>query len=174
MKNLVNDYLDLIRNAQRSHRAAGDTAGAVAAYDRLFGEMLTKFTSANETERSFVRSAMTREGSGLLLGAAEGAATWSIREKDASRLRGGLAALLIENLKEDFRETLIGLALLHNSARKLKVDFEELYRDVRHFGTIEACELFEQYFAEGGKTLHEMGYQESVNDAGEFCYSSGW
>ena len=136
--------------------------------------MLTKFESAKETERLFVRSTMTREGSGLLLGAAEGAAMWAIRERDASRLRRGLAALLIENLKEDFRETLIGLTLLHNSARKLKLDLEGLYGEVRHFGTAEACELFDKYFTEGGKTLDEMGYQETVNDAGEFCYSRGW
>ena len=174
MESLINDYLMRIRSAQRSHRASGNTTGAVAAYDELLGEMLSEFETASNGEREAIQAAMSRESSGLLLGAAEGAATWAVRENNPERLKVGLAALLIENLKEDYRETLIGLTLLHNAARKLSTDLEAKYNDVRHFGARKATELFDSYFAEGGKTLDEMGYQESVDDKGEFSYSRGW
>lgn len=174
LESLITDYLRQIRSVQRTHRAAGDTAGAVAAYDQLIGEMLIKFGKATELEREGIRSAMTREGSGFLLGAAEGAATWAIRENDGSRIRIGLASLLIENLKEDYRETLIGLTLLHNTSRRLATDLKQCYADVRHLGTSEGIALFDSYFDAGGKTLDEMGYHETVNKDGDFCYSRGW
>ena len=85
-----------------------------------------------------------------------------------------LASLLIENPNEDYQETLIGLALLHNSARKLSTDSEAKYNDVRHFGAPVAVAFFDSYFAEGGKTLAEMGYQETVDDNGQFSISRGW
>ncbi len=174
MENLVNDCVKQIRAAQRSHRASGNTVGAVAAYDKLLDEMLSEFEAASDDERKAIQAAMSREGSGLLLGAAEGSAMWAVRENNPERLKVGLASLLVENLKEDYRETLIGLTLLHNTARKLSTDLEAKYNDVRHFGAPEAIELFDSCFLEGGKTLDEMGYQECVDDNGEFIYARGW
>lgn len=174
MENLVNQYFEIIRAAQRRHRAGGDIRGAVSAYDQLLSELLVKFELASESDREAIRSSMSRESCGLLLGAAEGAATWAVREGNTERLRIGLAALLMENLKEDYRESLICLTLMDHTARKLSSSLQGFYKDVRHFGASKGLELFDSYFSEGGKTLDQMGYCESWNDAGEFRYLRTW
>lgn len=174
MENLVDQYLKMIQAAQRRHRAAGDTRGAVSSYDQLLSELLAKFESASESDREAIRDSMSRESCGLLFGAAVDSATRAVREGNTERLRIGLAALLIENLKEDYRESLIKLTLLDHTARKLSSSLQGFYKDVRHFGASKGLELFDSYFSEGGKTLDQMGYCESSDDAGEFCYSRTW
>ncbi len=174
MDNLVDEYFRKIRAAQRKYRTLKATKAAVAAYDQLLDELLARFESASESERDAIRVSMSRESCGLLLGAAEGAATWAVREVNVERLRIGLAALLIENLREDSRESLIGLTLLDNSARKLSSDLRGFCEEVRQFGALEGSELFDLYFAEGGKSLDQIGCHESLDKAGEFCYSRTW
>jgi hypothetical protein len=174
MNNLIDNCLQEINVAQRKHRANGDKARAISCYYELLGKMLEQFENASALERQAIRLKMSREGSGLLLGAAEGSAELAVREHNPQRLQVGLAALLVENLKEDNRETIMALTLLYNAAKKLSTDLQALYNNVRHLGEPETLQLFDTYFAQGGKSLFEMGFYESINDAGEFCYSRNW
>jgi hypothetical protein len=54
----------------------------------------------------------------------------SVRKNDALLLRRGLVALAIENGGQDWRDTLPLLALMRNSAHRLRVNVAELFSGV--------------------------------------------
>lgn len=87
-------------------------------------------------------------------------------------MRDGLAALIIEGMREDFRETTRHLSLLHHSAGKLGVDLVEIYQSLRSHASPEVASLIEGWLREGTKDIGMMGYVESVLRDGRFTYAS--
>jgi hypothetical protein len=136
--------------------------------------MLDQIAGMNEQERGEISRDLSGEEWGLVFGIAESAALRSVRDNDPRKLRYGLLALLVEDLKEDYRESLISLTLLKRSAEKLRVELRDVFDQVKHVGSPRTRELFETYFAEGGKTLADMGYVETTDKDGEFTYKRAW
>ncbi len=78
----------------------------------------------------------------------------------------GILALLIENGRVDWRETIIELCLLNHSAAKIGFDLYEAYQNVRPFGSHEGVGVFDEYFEHGSRDIHAMGYEESSDEHG--------
>lgn len=169
---LVSDCLRKIESVRQQFR--GQPKEIRPRYRQLTEEMLKAFTQMSTQEREGLSSAISRDESGLLLGISRSAATASVAENDADRLYWGLLALVMENQKQDYRETLMELTLLDNSARKLGLQLEEVFEQVKEYALEATSELFETYFREGSRHLSAMGYVESVDKNGRFTYERTW
>jgi hypothetical protein len=131
--------------------------------------MLLNASSLDPKERIALMNQITRDESGLLFGIAMSAAIWSVRESAAGRLSFGLLALILENRREDWRETLMHLCVLNHSANKLGVDLSRTYLEVRKLATPETAALMDAYFQSGERDLAAMGYIE-FEDGDGFGY----
>ena len=172
MATLVTDCLKKVEEVRRQFRGQPDEIRP--RYRQLTEAMLVQFTQLVPEERLAFWSSLSREDSGLLLGITRSAATSSVEEQSADRLRWGLLAILAENQRIDYRETLIELTLLDNSARKLQVALEDIFASLKTYGTDETQALIESYFAEGDRSLRAMGYIEAKDKAGRFTYEQAW
>ena len=174
MGSIVSEYLRQIREKQRACRKANDAKGAIAAYYTLVSELLEKIEKMDDSDRASLSRSMTTEDTGLLFGAAQSAAERAVREHNPALLGIGVRALLAEDCKDDYRETLMMLTLLCNSARKLATSLEETYLRWRTLAREETQKIFDDYFFSGGSTLDAMGFIEATNERGEFAYKRTW
>lgn len=158
-----------VKHALKRAKEHGAQSEGRAQYRALTERMLDEVSHMPPAERIRVIEQLTRDESGLLFGIATSAAIWSVRESMPERLRYGLLALLFENQREDFRETLMRLCLLQHSADKLGVDLQKLFLDVQEFASPEMRTLFESYFDEGERDISAMGYEE-FDDGEGFGY----
>ena len=172
MATLVTECLKEVEKVRRLFRGQADEIRP--RYRQLTEAMLVRFTQLSPEDRLAFWNSLSREDSGLLLGIARSAATSSVEERNADRLRWGLLALLAENQRSGYRETLIELTLLDNSARKLRISLEDTFAPLKTYGTDETRALIESYFAEGDRRLAAMGYVEAKDKAGRFIYKQAW
>jgi hypothetical protein len=161
MKSLVSECLQEVLETYKLARANGDLRLGHQQYYILIKRMLDDIATREEHERVEIRQGLNDEEWGLVFGIASSMAELSVQDKDPQKLKYGILALLVEDMKEDYRESLIRLTLLNCSAEILGVDLREIFDQVKHIGTSRTRDLFEQYFAEGGKT-------------GDFTYKRAW
>lgn len=169
---LVSDCLREIETVRQQFR--GQPNEIRPRYRQLTEEMLKELTVMSKEERESLFSAMSRDESGLLLGISRSAATASVAESDGDRLYWGLLTLVMENQKQDYRETLMELTLLDNSARKLGLQLEDVFEQLKEYASEATRELFETYFREGSRHISAMGYVEAVDKNGRFTYERTW
>lgn len=172
MSTIVRDCLREIEGLRRQFRGQPDEIRP--RYRRLTEGMLVEFIELTPEQRVSFWNSVAREESGLLLGVARSAATSSVTEESPDRLRWGLLGLLAENQRQDFRETLIELTLLDNSARRLGGQLEEVFESVKPYASDEMRQLVESYFKEGDRHLTAMGYIETTDETGRFTYEQQW
>lgn len=157
---VISDYLYKIRALAREAKKAGRSGGAGSLGYALTTEMLRAALALSREDRSLMMRGLTREESGYLLGIAFSSAVDAVRERKAELLNEGLTAVILEDRKEDWRETLMMLCLLHNSAKKLGTDLRDIYATVKHYATEEMVQLIESYLDDGEKHVESMGYVE--------------
>ena len=173
-ESIVGTCLKEVRKSHRKTRRSGIQSFRVREYDRITQEMLNQFMDLPEATRREISENLTREESGLLLGIAMGAAIWSIREEDPRRLKFGLIALILENCAEDYRETLMMLCLLDNSAKKLGIQIDDYYSQLRSYASANIRELFDSYLKMSPRDISAMGFVEAEDESGGFTYKRTW
>lgn len=170
--NPVGQCLVDVQSSFREAKRRGDLEYGSRQYSALTEEMLQRVLQIDAAQRAELSKELSREERGLLLGIARSAAIWSVRENAPGQLAFGVIALAIENLR-DYRESLMHLSLLDNSARKLGADLEVIYKSIRPNVSREVAELFDTYFREGDRSIAAMGYEEVFED-GKFNYRRNW
>lgn len=149
--------------------SAGQSAAMIPA--AVLGQrMLHEAIELPEPSRLALMQNLTHEDSMLLLGIAQGEAVWAIRESAPGELRYGLIALIMEDRREDWRETLRHLCLLNHSAGKLGVSLETIYQDLKYLASPETARLMSGYFEGGERDIRAMGYKEDTCPDG-FVYT---
>lgn len=170
----ISDYFHIIKEAQQVAFNRNDKAGAERCYFEISDKMLREIMMLGNQERERVVESIGYIEAGFLLGLVMAAAIWSIRNSDPRRLQFGMLALIIENQRTDYRETLVRLSLLNNSAEKLGASLKSIYDNLSWTGTISMQSRINGFFAEGCKNISEMGYMEALDDCGNFTYQRTW
>jgi hypothetical protein len=150
-------------------RLGGDRRRPTQGYV-LSQQMLDQIANLAEVDRYEIMQNLSREESSFLHGIARGRAIKAVRESNHEDLRYGLVALIFENLREDWRETLVKLCLLNHSAEKLGVNLETIFQGLRHLAKPEMVRLIDDYFKEGERNIGAMGYKEDTSTDG-FTYT---
>jgi len=99
----------------------------------------------------------------------------AVREGKKRFVTLGLLALAIENCVFDWRDSMIALAALYDSAAKLDNDPEGLVRDIAVFAMKSAQDqLFYRFlgWAPEARQLAKFGMKEGRTPEGEFTYVS--
>lgn len=117
------------------------TGNAVALIEELdrFGEfagsdqiapVVTWFRSADSKQRAEALPHLTLSVCKCLLGFAFQCAEQAVRQTDPSLIELGLGALILENGKDDWRHSVIAMAVLYHSACRLDMDADEVFARV--------------------------------------------
>ncbi len=136
----------------------------------LAKRMLDAALRLPDPARQELMRGLTRDDSILLLAIAHGQAVWAVRESMPGELRYGLVALILEDRREDWRETLRHLCLLNHSAARLGVSLETIYQELKPLASPETARLFNGYFEGGERDIRAMGYKEDSTADG-FVYT---
>ncbi|MFI5380845.1 MAG: hypothetical protein ACHRHE_16220 [Tepidisphaerales bacterium] len=158
----------ILRNMAESSQGDQTTATVPAAV--LGKSMLDEALRLPDPARYALMRNLTHEDSILLLGIAQGEAVWAVRESMPGELRYGLIALILEDRREDWRETLRHLCLLNHSAGKLGVSLETVYQGLKHLASAETVRLINGFFEGGERDIRAMGYKEDTSADG-FVYT---
>jgi hypothetical protein len=141
------------------------------AYDLALAEACRRYAQGDERTRAAERRALDDEDLGILIGFAERAAVFGIRERGTAWLKDGLAAIAMLELGrvDDDRVVVISLGLLYHAARRVGASPEELFRDAAALAEPKTRRFISAYPArpESIKELHNAtGYEEIETDAG--------
>jgi len=95
----------------------------------------------------------------------------AVNEKSAEKIFLGVIALAIEDLKFDWRDTMIPLAALHNSALKLGLDPDEIFRRAAVLASDKMSEYLISFVnrPQNLKSLEAFMLEETEGVEG-FCY----
>lgn len=98
-------------------------------------------------------------------------ATFAVRERAPERVLNGLLALVIEDFKQDWRENLIILSLLHDSARRIGADPCPLFEQASGYAGPAAAQRIQQFAQRSPdlQRIESMGYR-AVNAPAGFRY----
>lgn len=163
--NPIRECVAEIRKLRNTNLKEAATKGKL-----LVQEMLRRVCDLSEPERRDLVSSLARDETGLLFGIALGSAIDAVRQNQPAFLRDGLLALLIEDRREDYRQTVIHLCLLNHSANRIGVDLRCIYNQLRLWASREMASLVENWLREGSKDISMMGYSEGVAKDGTFTY----
>lgn len=157
--------MEMLQQARRQ----GKPAAAAGEIDRMVTSMFQRIMDMTAEERLGLIQRLSKSESDFLLTVASEAAVFSVREQAPEQLQEGLLALLLANGRFDRRRSIMRLCLLCHSASLLEVSIEELFGNVRQYGTPETAETFDSYFQKGEKSISAMGYEVSHKKGG-FSY----
>jgi hypothetical protein len=172
-RKLILDCLSEIQRLAQDAKKRGDIRDIASRGYELSQNMLDQITSLNAIELVELVNNLSRVESGFLQGIARSMAIKSVREANSGDLRYGIIALVIEDRRDDWRETLVKLCLLNHSAEKLGANLESIYLSVRFLATPETALLIDSYFKSGERDIHAMGYREDTSSEG-FTYTRTW
>lgn len=98
----------------------------------------------------------------LLQSYASTCAFQALRENNPVWIQDGLAALALENLQFDWRDTLVTLSLLGHSARKLNVPLEPMVRMAAAIANQKCAAVITEFFdrAPEDQAIEVMGFRE--------------
>lgn len=108
-------------------------------------DLLDLYEDATDKEQVMFRSRIDDRIAGLLMDFSFDMAVECVREKSIDKLSKGLLAQVIEDSRSDFRDNLIRLFLLRNSAKILHVDFLSLVRRTQKISSIKFAELLNDF-----------------------------
>ncbi len=140
--------------------------------DEELSRIVRTFADLPSNERDKVSESFHVRYSDVLRAFAERMAILGVRENSSERLFDGLVALVIENFRLDYRETLLVLSLLYHSAVKISADPEDLLARAESLAAPEAAKLL-RVFIQDPSSIDEMGYVEGVYE-GDFWYYRTW
>jgi hypothetical protein len=105
-----------------------------------FDNLIRLYTSSSPEERDFIRKNIDNKTATLLISYSHTVAVECVRKKSSDKLFDGFVAQSIEDSRIDYRDNIIVLFLLYNSAKRLGVDIKLLVQKV--------CVLSSNQFAE--------------------------
>ena len=171
LKSYFEEMWEMQRNALRER---GASASSEVYYNYTYKLMNFSFSQEKNNFNKIVQQ-VGRYETGFLFGIAKSCAQSSVRVNNATRIKYGLMALILENGHEDYRESLMRLSLLDNSARRLNYDLCEVWNQLKVKCPEFIFPYFDAYFKRGGISIMEMGgYYESTDKDGEFVYKRNW
>ncbi|MGA2497270.1 MAG: hypothetical protein ABSH20_05990 [Tepidisphaeraceae bacterium] len=169
-QDMITIYREKILRTMQNH-AGEDPESSPPVPAAVLGErMLDEAIALPESTRHALMHDLTPEDSTLLLGIASGKAVCAVREGTPDELRYGLIALILEDRRHDWRETLRLLCLLNHSAGKLGVNLEAIYQGLKPLASTETAHLISGYFEGGERDIRAMGYKEDTSPDG-FIYT---
>jgi hypothetical protein len=171
----LNSYFDEMWDAQQVAMREGGFTAAFPVYYRYVYALLDPIFTFEKDVIEAIAKQVGRKETGFLFGIAKSCAQSAISDNNAVRTRYGLMALMLENGHEDYRESLMRLSLLDNSARKLNCDFHETWNLLKNKCPGYIYKYIDAYFKRGGVSISEMGgYFESTDTDGSFIYKRNW
>lgn len=116
------------------------------ADDAALSELSRRYAKSDAATRATMRRSIEMDDLYALIGFAERAAVFGLRERSAERIVDGLTAVaMVEVKRVDFRDLLVSLSLLHHCALRVGASPSKLFRD--------AAAL-----AEPGTAQHMLGF----------------
>ena len=166
-QNLIGIVLAEIKRLLREDQKSASDLGW-----SLTRRMLQEILRLPPTERRQLVESLHQEEIGFLLGIAFGGAVEAVRQDNSAFLRDGLLALIIEDRREDPRETVAYLALPNNSAARIGASLEDIFEPLRSLASQETVTFIDTWLREGTKNIGMMGYREATLRDGRFTYKS--
>lgn len=132
--------------------------------DTMIGELCKRFASSDAQARASIRASIRLEELYTLLTFSRRAAVVAIRQQSVDWVNNGLTAIsIIEYERADFRDILLALSLLYNSATRIGENADQLLRYVATLSEPEMAKLIIEFMerTEKGKDLRSSwGYEE--------------
>jgi len=143
--------------------------------DRLITELLERWVALDERERQIAASKISDKQAQILRAYSERMASAAVRERDARRIFFGLVALGLDGWNSDWRENVIILALLHDSAQRIDANPVEVIAKAASLLAPSASVQMEDFLSRSAhdRSIEAMGY-ESGRDVDGFRYRRNW
>lgn len=133
------------------------------------------FLASSEEVRLELVNKVVRGISFLFLNFSSRMAISAVRTKNENELMRGLAALAIENGTPDWRDTMICLSMLYNSAQKIGSEPDALIGSVAVLAAPKGKEkVFGAFLRKtpDERRLEHFGLREATTESGEFTYAA--
>jgi hypothetical protein len=129
------------------------------------------YLDSNVEQRELLRKSLTSEF--VLFWFAHDMAVRAVRENNASYIRDGLVAVVIENARRDAKDTLFPIALLHHSASKIGADANEIFEWAASIASPRMELLLKDYATRPAslRDIAKFGFTEAQTPSG-FDYVS--
>jgi hypothetical protein len=134
------------------------------ARDMKIVQALARFyLSVTAGQRSTIRSRVTLLLSNALFAFSKTTAEDGVREKNRDRLLEGLTALALGVNMADYRDTIVAFSLLAHSARKIKVDVEDVFNCAVDWADDFFRDQVRDFLARDREeqSIYVMGYKET-------------
>ncbi len=129
--------------------------------DETFVEMVAKFQSATEEQRTTFVEAFTEKQRALFGIYGHRAATLAVRGENQEKLLSGLVGAAIANYTiPDKRNLDVSLAVYHHCARKLGVNTVDMFDEAAAVASAEFAPILAQYGRRSDVTLKKYGWRE--------------
>jgi hypothetical protein len=134
--------------------------------DAQITDFVNIYMRATEPEREETLSNMRADFSDAFFVFSERMAALAVRERSRERIVNGLVALLIEDFKFDFRDSLRRLAPLYHSALKIDADPSQLFLEASSYGHNDVARAISEFpnRAPHDRSLESMAYKEEQAD----------
>src|SRR2546423_11637325 len=136
--------------------------------DGLIDYMIPFFLQATEEEREQILSKITLKHSGLLFQFSERMAALGVRKQSREYVLKSLLALVIEDFKYDWRDSIRRFALSYNSANKIGTTPSSLFMEAASFARQEVSQALIKFLqrSSSDKSIKAMGYREAITADG--------
>jgi hypothetical protein len=136
--------------------------------DGVLGSVVERFSNGDEDTREAILGTMTLEGARALAVYGERMASLAVHEDSTAALLRGLVAVGMAAAKEYEKELLVLLPLFDQSARKLTIDPDALFRSAAEVLGEQAPDWLARFpeRSEPERALSVMGYEEERSDNG--------
>lgn len=139
-------------------------------YEAALADLARRYAQSDAPTRARMRRSISMEEVSTLLGFANRAAVFGLRERSAGRVADGLSAVaMVEQERTDFRDILRTLAKLHHSAARIGASPERLFADAAALaepGTAQLIRDFLRRPAKGKDLRDSWGYAEVETEGG--------
>jgi hypothetical protein len=136
----------------------------VTAVDQDISGFLATFAAGSDSTQGDIRSRIKMEEFYQLLTFGRRMAVFSLRSGDMEQLKTGLIAIgVIDSKRVDYRDVLIGLALLYHSAQRNGLNAERLFKDAASLATPDTARLIDGFLSgppEKRDVRRSWGYEE--------------
>lgn len=141
-----------------------------APLDAALAEVVHEFAKADEATRAKMRSVTSMDEFYTLLTFSRRAAVFSLRERTATCVIDGLAAIaMIEAERVDWRDILWALSLLNHAAERIGVDAGRLFHEAAQISEPKVAELIDGFTKRSPreKSLRSSWGYEEVKISGQ-------
>ncbi len=130
--------------------------------DQLIERLVSLYPMATDAERAEARQILTHQNASDCLQAfVLRMATQGCRRTDPALIDAGLMALVLEDERSDYRETLMLLSVVVNAAVRIGADLVEMFDRAAEVATPEIAEalrvVLQEYLKDGNSSL--MGHR---------------